>query len=207
MRSLSANVQAALEAGALVPRDFLWIVARDRSTGDPAPWGAWSGAGTVEADVIDPATGSTVSRTFEGAGSLVQVGAVPMVAGLTVQVVEIRLSQIAAGAEQLVRGYDVRRAPVQLFRGFLDASTQRLVAPAVPRFLGFVDEADVQSPAEGEEGAIVLTCASHAQELTRASPARRSDADQRGRVSTDGFYRHAATVGDWTIFWGRAAAE
>lgn len=207
MRTLSANVQAALDAGALVPRDFLWIVARNRATDAAETWGAWSGAGNVDADVIDPDSGSTVTRAFEGAGSLIQIGAVPMVSGLTVQVVEIRLSQIAAGAEQLVRGYDVRRAPVQLFRGFLDPATQRMVGPAVPRFVGFVDEADVQTPKEGEEGAITLTCASHAQELTRASTAKRSDADQRQRSATDGFYRHTATVGDWTIYWGRTASE
>lgn len=205
MRSLSPAVTAALAAQSLVMRDFLWIVARDRTTGDPVEWGAWSDFGNVTAEVIDPLTGNTVERTFEGAGSLVQVGAVPLVAGLTVQSVPIRLAPTAAGAEQLVRGYDVQRAPVQLFRGIFNPATMRLVAPAVPRFLGFVDDVQIDTPAEGGEGGISLTCVSHVQELTRSSTAKRSDADQRLRSATDGFFQHAATVGTWQIWWGQAA--
>lgn len=207
MRALDPAVQAALEAGALVPRDFLWIVARDRETGAPYGWGAWSDVGAVTAEVIDPVSRATVSRTYEGAGGLVEVGDVALISGLTVQVVDIRLSQIDQGAETILRSYDLRRAPVQLHRGFLDPQTHRLVAPAVPRFVGFVDEAPVTTPAEGAEGGIVLTCASHTQELARSSAAKRSDADQRLRNASDGFFRHAATVGSWKIWWGQEAQE
>ncbi|MFP4275519.1 MAG: hypothetical protein ACLFRU_10890 [Paracoccaceae bacterium] len=203
MRPLDPSVQAALEAGALVPRDFVFVTARDRSDGSPVTWGAWSDLGTITADVIDPVTGVTVQRTYEGAGSLVAVSEVPLVTGLTIQTVQIELSQIAAGAEQLVRGYDIKRAPVELHRGFLDPATMRLVAPVVPRFLGFVDEAEILTPEEGGEGAMQLTCTSHAQELTRSSTSKRSDADQRRRSANDGFFRHAATVGTWKIFWGQ----
>jgi hypothetical protein len=202
-RPISPEVQARLEAGALVPRDFLWITPRRRDTGAAVTWGAWSDLGTITADVIDPVSGVTVQRTYEGAGSLVQVSEVPLVVGLTVQSVEIQLSQIATGAEALIRTYDARRAPVELHRGFLDPATMRLAAPAVPRFLGFVDEAPVETPAEGGEGGVRLTCVSHAQELVRASSAKRSDADQRRRNANDGFFRHAATVGTWKIFWGQ----
>lgn len=207
MRTLATEVTDALAAGALVPRDFVWITARNRDTGAAQSWGAWSGLGNITADVINPADGQTVTRAFEGAGSLVTVGQVPMVTGLTVQTVQIQLSQIAAGAEQLVRGWDARRAPVQLFRGFLDPATMLLVSPAVCRFTGFVDEVPIVTPAEGGEGSITLICASHAQELTRGFTHKRSDADQRTRSATDGFYRHAATVGTWQIFWGQAAEE
>ncbi|WP_273523942.1 hypothetical protein [Rhodosalinus sediminis] len=202
-RAISPEVQAAIEAGVLVPRDFLWIEARRRDTGAAVTWGAWSDLGTITADVIDPVSGVTVQRTYEGAGSLVQISEVPLVIGLTVQAVEIQLSQIADGAETLIRTYDARRAPVELHRGFLDPATMRLAAPAVPRFMGFVDEAPVETPAEGGEGAIRLTCTGHPQELVRSASAKRSDADQRRRNATDGFYRHAATVSSWKIFWGQ----
>ncbi len=207
MRVLDPAVQAALEAGALQMRDFVWVTARDRDTSAPVTWGAWSDLGTVDADVIDPATGGTVTRTFQGGGNLVEVSAVPLVTGLTVEVVTLRISQIEAGAEQLVRGYDVQRAPIELFRGLFDPGTYQLVAPAVPRFVGFVDEVQIETPAEGGEGAIVLTCASHTQELTRTSSAKRSDSDQRRRNADDAFFEHAAVVGTWQIFWGQVEAE
>lgn len=204
MRVLSPAVQAALDAGTLVPRDFLWITVRDRSTGAPFSYGAWSDLGSIAAPVIDPSTGAEITRSYRGIGAIHDIGAVPLVSGLTVQTVEITLNHIDADMALLLRGYDMRRAPIELHRGFLDPDSFRLVSAAVPRFSGFVDEAPVSTPPEGEEGQITLTCASHTQDLTRASTAKRSDADQRRRSATDGFFRHAATVGSWKITWGQA---
>lgn len=203
MRSISTALQEGLEAGALVPRDFLWITLRDRSTGAPQTFGLWSGLGTLSAPVLDPETGEEVTRVYRGVGAILEIGAVPLVSGLTVQTVEVLLNHIEPDVEQALRGHDMTRAPVELHRGFLDPVSMRLVGSAVPRFSGFVDEAPVSTPAEGGEGSVNLTLASHTQDLTRASTAKRSDADQRRRNSTDGFFRHAATVGGWKISWGQ----
>lgn len=201
MRALDPAVVAALEADALAPRDFLWIVARDRETGDPVADGFWSDLGAVNASVIDPADGVTRVRTYHGAGDLISVAAVPLVTGLTVQTIPIRLSQISPRVAQIVRGYDLKQARVEVHRGFLDPSSLRLVAPAVPRFVGFVDEVVISTPAEGEQGEIALTVASHVQELTRFNTATRSDADQQQRYPGDGFFRHAAAIANWQIWW------
>lgn len=205
MRTLDPIVQSALEAGTLVPRDFLWITARDRDTGTTFEYGMWSDLGSVTAPVLDPVTGLSVSRIYRGFGALVEVSPVVLVSGLTVQTVTITLSQLDPDAINLLQNYDLRRAPVELHRGFLDPVSMRLASPAVPRFSGFVDEAPLITPAEGGSGSIELTCASHTQDLTRSSSAKRSDADQRRRSSTDGFFRHAAVVGQWTITWGQEA--
>jgi hypothetical protein len=204
MRSdISSALSGALSASAIAPRDFLWITARDRDTAEPVTWGAWSDVGTISAEVADAETGLTVSRVFEGAGSLISVGQVQMVSGLEVQAVSVVISQITPHAEQLIRGYDARRAKVELYRGFLDTQTMRLVGPALPVFSGFLDEAPIVTPKENEEGSITLVCASHAQELTRSSTAKRSDADQRLRNAEDAFFQDAATVGTWQVFWGQ----
>lgn len=203
MRNVDGNTLAALAQGSVVPRDFLWLVPRDRATGADHPVGFWSDVGTVEAQVIDPDTDTVLTRTYSGAGDLVEVGPVALISGLTVQTVSIRLSQITAEAAQAVRGYDLRRALVELHRGFLDPATGLQIAPALPWFTGEIDGAPIPTPAEGEAGAIDLRAVSHAQELTRTSPARRSDADQRLRDPSDGFFRHAATVGTWRVNWGQ----
>jgi hypothetical protein len=204
MRALDPSVQAALEAGTLVPRDFLWITARIRETGAPFEYGVWSDLGSVTAPVLEPSTGAQVNRVYRGMGALVEVSPVVLVSGLTVQTVSISLNHLDPEIISLLQAYDLRRAAVELHRGFLDPVSMRLVAPAVPRFSGFVDEAPLTTPAEGGEGIIELICASHTQDLTRSSSAKRSDADQRRRSATDGFFRHAATVGQWTITWGQA---
>lgn len=203
MRQIDSATDAALASGHIVPRDFLWIEARNRATGAPVERGFWSDLGTVQAPVLDPVTGQTTTRSYAGAGGLISVGPVALVTGFSVQTVDIQLSQIEAGAVDILRTYDLRRARVQLHRGYMDPASFLLVAPALPFFFGEVDQAPLTTPAEGQDGSITITATSHAQELTRSNPAKRSDADQRQRDAGDGFFRHAATVGSWRIFWGQ----
>lgn len=180
-------------------RDFVWIIARDRVDQTPVPYGMWSGIGTISASVIDPLTGSPVSRTFDGAGGLVEISPVPMTANMTVQSVTVSLSHLA-DANDLIRAYDIRQARIEVWRGMFTPSMQQISA-AVPRFVGFIDEAPIPTPAENQIGSVDLTCVSHSQEMSRSNPATRSDADTRRRDPTDTFRLHAAAVGTWEVNW------
>lgn len=194
---------AALQARRLVARDFIWFVVRTRDTGAAVTDGYWSDVGDVTADVIDPETGGTVSRTFRGAGALISISDIPLVSTLTVQNVNVVLSQIADRVNALVRQYDCKQGKVEIFRGLFDPDSRALVAPAVPRFAGTIDEAPITTPAAGKAGNVTLTCTSNTQELTRSNPDTRSDASQRLRSSTDDFYADVAVVSTWEQFWGR----
>lgn len=202
MRTISVANQAALAARALLPRDFLWIVARDRSTGDPASVGFWSDLGSVSALVVDPDTGEPVLRSWYGAGGLIQISDIPAVSQVTVQTVTIRMSQLDEQVAQVVRLYDIKQARAEIFTGLLDPDTRKLVDPAEPRFVGFVDHVEIKTGAEGEEGGVTITCTSHTQELMRSNPATRSHEDQKTRDPSDDFFRDAAVCGDWDHYWG-----
>jgi hypothetical protein len=204
-RTVSSEVAAALAAGRLVARDFLWFVVRDRDTGDPVTDGMWSDVGSITCQVISPDTGSPVARTFNGAGMLVSISDIPLVSNLQVQAVTITLSQVVDHVNDLVRGYDCKQGRVEIFRGLFDPDTRSLVAPAEPRFVGFIDEAPITTPKEGEEGSVSLRCKSHTQEMTRSNPDTRSDASQRRRSATDNFYQDVAVVGEWELFWGKSS--
>lgn len=203
-RSLSSNNYTALQARRLVARDFVWFVVRDRSTGNPVTDGYWSDVGQITASIVDPDTGSTVSRTWFGAGSLIQISDIPLVSSLTVQNVTITLSQVADRVNSLVRTYDCKQGRVEIYRGLFDPDSRVMVDPATPRFVGTIDEAPVTTPKEGEAGDVTLTCTSSTQELTRSNPDTRSDASQKLRSATDNFFADAAVVGSWSQFWGRA---
>jgi hypothetical protein len=207
MRAISAENYSALQARRLVARDFLWVVARDRATGDPVPDGMWSDIGSITAAVIDPDTGNPVTRSFTGAATLVSISAIPLVSNLSTQNVTITLSQVSDHVHTLINTYDCRQAAVQIFRGLFDPDTRLLVAPAVPRFVGFVDHIDVKSPSENEEGGVTVTCASHTQELTRSNPDTRSHESQVLRLANDDFFKDASVVGEWELFWGRASGK
>lgn len=204
MRDVSSEIRGALAARAIVARDFLWIVARTRDTGEAVTDGVWSDVGEITCEVINPNTGSAVTRSFIGAGTLVQISAIPLVSNLTVQTCTIKLSQVSDHVNDLVRTYDCKQARVEIFRGLFDPDTRLLVAPAVPRFVGFVDEIQITTPREGDEGGVELMCKSHTQELTRSNPDTRSDASQRLRSATDNFYQDTTVVGEWQLFWGRS---
>lgn len=201
--SLSAENFAALQARGLYGRDFIWFVVRDRVTGNPVTDGYWSDVGVIDAEVIDPDTGSVVTRTFAGAGGLISISDIPRVSNLTVQNVTVKLSQVADRVNNLVRGYDCKQGKVQIFRGLFSLSTHVMVDPAFPRFVGTIDAAPITTPPAGQTGDVTLTCTSNTIELTRSNPDTRSDASQRQRLSTDNFYQDTATVSEWQQYWGK----
>ena len=201
MRSLSLEAQLALEGRSFNIRDLIWFTVRHRDTGAEVQQGYWSDLTTETFEVIDPRSQLVQNREFAGAGDLISISPIPLVSNLTVQNVTVELSQIG-DADNLIRTYDARQARVEIFRGLFEPSTAQQIAPAYPRFLGFVDEPEVVTPVESQTGSITLNLASHTQELTRSNPATRSDAYQRLRNQADSFRRHAASVGTWDINWG-----
>jgi len=202
LRQISPANQTALEDRRLVARDFLWIVARNRNTGELVPDGMWSDVGTVTADVINPDTGQPITRTFSGSGTLIQISDIPLVSNITVQNVEIRMSHLHDRVSLLVREYDCRQARVEIFRGLFDPESRQMVAPAECRFVGFVDTVEIRTPSENDEGGVSLNCVSHTQEMTRGNPDTRSDATQKLRDPNDGFFADSSTAGEWEVFWG-----
>jgi hypothetical protein len=205
MRALSSANYTALQQRQLLPRDFIWFVVRDRTSGAPVTDGYWSDVGSISADIIDPDTGGTVTRTWFGAGSLIQISDIPLVSNITVQNISVTLSQVADRVQALVRQYDCKQGRVEIYRGLMDASTRLMVAPATPRFVGTIDAAPIHTPKQGESGDVTLSCTSNTAELTRFNPDTRSDASQKLRSSTDNFLQDAAVVGGWQHFWGRAS--
>lgn len=202
MRYISPENLAALQARQLVARDFLWLVVRNRSTGAQVTDGMWSDVGNVSAQIINPDTGLVDTRDWYGSGTLVAISDIPMVSNLSVQNVTIQLSQIDDRINELVRLYDARQGRVEVYRGLFDPDSRQMVAPAECRFVGFIDQIEIKTPTENEEGSVVLTCASHTQEMTRGNPDTRSDATQRLRQAGDAFYVDSSTVGEWEFFWG-----
>jgi hypothetical protein len=203
MRALSPENIAALEQRILMPRDFIWFVVRDRSTGAPVTDGYWSDVGDVSAAVIDPDTGAPVTRIWHGAGSLIAISDIALVSNITVQNITVTLSQVADRVNDLVRTYDCKQGRVEIYRGLFDPANRLMVAPAVPRFVGTINEAPIRTPAENENGDVQLQCTSNTAELTRTNTDTRCEASQRARNPADAFYRDTAVVGSWKLFWGQ----
>lgn len=207
MRSISVENQAALDAGNLVARDFVWFVVYNRDTRAEVTDGYWSDIGTYVAAVINPETGVPENRTWYGADGLIAISDIPAVSTLTVQNVTITLAQASDRINELVRTYDCKQGRVEVYRGLFDPLTREMVAPAESVFVGFIDEAPISTPRENDVGSVTLTCTSHTQEMTRSNSDTRSDASQKLRSATDNFYQDTAVVSSWQQSWGKRGSK
>lgn len=202
MRDLNTAVVTHLQSRkGVIPRDFVWITAKDRNTGTPESTGFWNGDDTVTLDVISGLSGLPETRTYIGWGDLGKVDSIPLVSDLTIRTINISVSHLSAAVQQMIRGYDVRLAPVEVHRGFFDLDTRNIIAAPRPRFLGYVNGAGIETPPVGGEGAARLAVVSHTRALTKTNSAKRSDETQKRR-SGDRFRRYSDVAGQWTFFWG-----
>lgn len=210
MRSyLDANTIAAIQSRtAIQPVNFLWITAKNRSTGNPETLGLWSGWDTIDAQVLHPDTMAPVERTYHAGGGVLEWPAIPLESDLSIRTIRIRLSQINTAVLDAIQGYDAKHAPVEIHRGYLDPDTGLMVAPAVPRFLGWINAAPKRIPPVGGEGGIELAVVSHTRALTKTNPLKRSDEYQQKR-SGDRFRRYTDVAGGWlaNVHWGEAKAK
>lgn len=204
--ALPANA-AALLGRVVMPRDFMEITVRNRSTGAEVIERLWSDSFDITASVQDVDAGGTLTATWSGAGGLVDMDPIPRVANLAIQQVEMRLVAAAVDTDRILRTYDPHQAKVRIWRGYLNTDTRQLVAAAEPLFFGFVDQVDMTDPQAGGDGWHTLTLVSHTQEASRSNPEMRSDASQRLRSATDDFFADAANVGEWELFWGQISSK
>lgn len=207
VRVLDVATQGAIRSrNAIVPRNFVVITAKDRGDGSSKLHGFWDDADDVVTNVISGEDGSTVSRTFRGDGAIVSCDPIPMRIGLEVRTVQLALSPLHAGVQALVRTDDPRFATVEIYRGLLDPASMLLVAPPRIRFLGRINGAPIETGAAGGESTATLKLVSHTRELTRTSPAKKSDETQRLR-SGDRFRRYTGVAGEWPIWWGEEKSD
>jgi hypothetical protein len=206
MRFLDAAELAAIQSRNVVARDLIWITARIVGGGQQS-YGFSNQVRNVEMSVLDGRTGAVTNRTFYGVGGAFKIGPIPLTADIMVRTVEIDLPAIDSVVAEMVRGHDIRGAPLQIYRAYFDPDTRAQLAPAKPRFVGFVDGAPIETPAAGGTGRVRIKCVSTTRELTRANPDVRSHESQLARTGgADDFYIDVAVVGDWELFWGQARA-
>lgn len=208
MRALDTDTYNALVDApdkGIAERKFVSFFVRSLDGESTATFSFWNDLDTVTASVLKPDTGSAENRTYYGDGSLLGIDPVVMTSDLTVQTIGITLSQIHSTVQNMVRGYDIRGARVEIHRGIFDPQTHELAGPIYCRFVGFVNKVSIGTPKVGEEGAIEIKAVSIARELTRTNPAKKSDETQRRR-SNDRFYRYVG-VADVDVWWGSNKAK
>ncbi|WP_370303552.1 hypothetical protein [Pseudooceanicola sp.] len=197
MRSLDSNILAQFSARqGLLARVLVWMVAKDRSTGDPEAIGFWSGD-----DHQDFSIGGD-TRTYYGAGALIEMGPLQSETGLNVRSHSVTFSPIAPEVQQVIRGYDPRLAPAEMHIAYFDQLTHSLLAEPVRVFRGFVNTVNVVTPAIGGGATAEVEFVSSAHSLTRTLARKKSHASLDARAAGDTFRQYASVTGTVQCIWG-----
>lgn len=204
---ISVENQNSLASRTIDVRDFISFFVKTRDTGVIVEESLWSDIGNITAPVLNPATGTSQDRAFRGAYGLISIDNIPRVHNISVQKVNIKLSQVSADVDRIIRLYEAKQARVEIFRGLFQPRSRLLVSPAFPRFVGFIDTVTVTTPPENSDGYVEVACSSHTVEMTRANTETRSHGSQKMRDPDDDFYIDTGVVGDWEYFWGKAQAK
>jgi len=196
MRDYGTAVANHLAATAGVQiRHLVWIVAKNRSDGSDETLGLWNGL-----DVRSFTVGGA-SRSYTGAGALLEVSPITGEVGLQVRMQQLGLSGLSPEVVQLIHGYDARLAPIEVHRVFFDPIKGKTIGNPVRVLKGWIDEMPVPTPAEGGTANVNITVASASRALTQTLTVNKSDEAQRRISATDRGREYASISGAVGVFW------
>lgn len=187
----------------LVPRKLLSVTGREWSGNSiAAEMSFWTGDENVEMTVVSGLNGLPSARLFHGAVEL-RVGSIPRVSDLTIQTITVSLNIFADPVAQLVRGYDIRLAKIEIWDMLLDTTSRLPVSPPELVFLGEVDGSPVSVPEVGGEGSVEIKCVSDAISMLARKNYTKSSYEAQKLRGGDEWGKYANTVKTWRIPWGQ----
>lgn len=194
--SWSVSAQNHLLArAAVMPRWLLWIGAKNFGTLTDASVGLWNG----EDNATFTIGGSP--RVYQGGLSRFEVEPITYAAGIDVRTLQISFAANAPETEDVVRGFVIRLAPVELHLALLDPEATDLI-DARMMFRGFINRAPLTTPAQGAGDTVRLEMVSRMRTLALPGPAlKKSNASQITRNDADGFRKYASIAKEVTVEW------
>lgn len=206
MRNQPTAVTAALAnvpATGLSTRKAIWIVAKNRETGEPEEIGIWSGDEDIDLTVTRGYDNVTVTRSYYAGGALAKVSDIVRTSDLTAQTVTIDLSQIADAVQLVLRTHDVHRAQVEIHEIVLSPTTGQPIAAGLPQWLGMVDGAPIKTPSVGQKGRASLKTVSEMMMMLRRTNPEKASYEAQLLRDGDEWNLYAGVVETWELSWGQ----
>lgn len=197
MRDYDTATSEYLQAReAIVARHLLWVTAFNLNTSSLESLGLWSGDDTQVITVEGEA------RTYYGAAGVLDIPPIQASIGTDVRYLDVGLAHLNAQVHDLLRGYDIRLAPVQVHRALFHAHTRALVSTPVRIWDGWINSVRLPTAAIGGEDSASVRVASAARALTRNLALFRSNAAMQARQIGDTFRRYSDISDDVGVWWG-----
>lgn len=181
----------------VISRVLFYITAKNRETGDPEPLGIWNGIDHRDF-TIDGET-----RTYYGAGNLLNLSELTSERGLTIRKLTLSASPLSTEIKTILREYDPKFAPVDIHLAIYNPDTNNMVSDPLRVYKGWLDKLSIKTSAMGGDSVASLELFGNSRILTRMTASKRSDENQRKRLSTDSLFKYISVSGaKITTPWG-----
>lgn len=190
MRIYSADALAALDSGRFTVRCLLKVELPESEI-----FAIWDDVGTIIVGGVTY-TGAASRFTVKPAAATYDSGARPCI---------VTLSGLDSETAAIVDGAQWHQRPILIQRAVI-ATDAPAVLHLADEFSGRLDQMVLKEQV-GSTYTIDFLCESEAIENQRSGARTRSDADQRERDATDGFFSFSASAVTTTIDWGRAPQQ
>ena len=181
---------------ARMARLLVWVRATEKSNGNPATIGFWTGADHRVFTIAGE------DRTYLGTGSLLKIAPIIGETGVNVRTTRLTFSGASPEFQAAVTQYNTNDAPVEIHIANFNATTHSLIAEPQRRFKGFLKGIDFPRAALGGEATAEVSIQSAARVLTRSLPLKKSDEALQQRHPGDRFRRYNAVSGSIPVVWG-----
>ena len=189
MRVVSDEALAALDSGRYAVRHLVRVDVPGED-----PLGLWDDLGTLEVD----------GCVYHGAPGKFTLTPSVSSQDMSVRNLDIILPGLDNDAINLITESAWHQAPVLVQRAIIGIETPT-VFHLLREFSGFLDQV-FRRESVGGELSLTFRCESASRENARRGTRTRSDADQRQRDSTDGFYSFATSAINTQITWGKSGS-
>lgn len=171
---------------------FIWITARNLSSGLMEDLGLWSG------DDAEVFTIEGESRTYQGALGRFTVGNLIFGTGTLIRTQEVSVGPLTAAVQNAINLYELRFAPAEIHAklSFNDGHSE-----ICKMFKGFIDKQPMTIPGVSKEPTMNLGLVSTARLGTRSQRSKKSDESQKER-NNDRIRRYGDISGTVPIWWG-----
>ncbi|UWQ92979.1 hypothetical protein K3727_09440 [Rhodobacteraceae bacterium M382] len=186
-----------LERRGTMGHALLWVTARNRQTNLPESIGFWTGDDHQEFLI-----GGEI-RTYFGSGSFIDVPLISAGVGFTIRQHRFKLAPFADEVRQLIRGYEPRRAKVELHAQPFDINSGNLLGAPIRMLKGYLDTAPEDLGPKNSDSVQEVVVVSSARDLTTALPLMRSNEELQKRAPNDRFREYSDIAGEVSIPWGQ----
>lgn len=202
MRTLDGALATHLTARLGIEAHVLvWAEAKDKGTGSASPFGVWTG------DDDRDFTTDGVTKTYLGAGNLLDVGDLVSETGYVVRVTRMTLPHLSTDISAIIAARNFRLAPVTWHQVHLVPGGHDIVATPRRIFRGWVERMSLPDAAQDGNAAAEIEMVSYARSMTRPLTLKKSDEALKRREPTDTFRQYIAVSGKISTSWGEAAAK